>query len=289
MKKKNIFIKILGLVLFRTRGTVLNYSGSLISPINYGNQRSGNLQARAEELLDLLAPVPIKSTLIHCGTKGDGGYVVSDLDLQNCGFLISGGIEANNEFEIELAEQGIQGIQIDNSIDAPPKTHPNLKFIHATLGLRESDIFSMNEFLLSRANGDVIVKLDIEGAELDVLLNLEKRALQKILCLVMELHNLDQIPNNEFWGKIETVLRRLKLEGLVSCFVSPNNITGTEVFGGVAIPRNIEITFTRVENAKKRFNVKDFAKIKELQMKNDASLSSINVDHLIYRKALSGG
>jgi hypothetical protein len=39
-------------------------------------------------------------------------------------FLISGGIETNNDFELALAALGAEGIQIDYSISQPPVSHP---------------------------------------------------------------------------------------------------------------------------------------------------------------------
>lgn len=140
---------------------------------------------------------------------------------------------------------GIKGLQIDNSIDSAPLTHKNLKFIKATLGWNRSDTFSINEHIEISGIKDIVLKLDIEGAELKVINSITKLNLQKINVVIMEIHNFDHIFEDRFWAELCGTLTLLRDAGIFPCFVSPNNATSSEILGGLSIPRNIEVTMTR--------------------------------------------
>ena len=143
--KKYLSNKICRLVLFlffQQRGAVVNNFKSITSPNELKLQKSKIMQSRVEEFRSLINPIIVKKEkLRRYGSVGDGGYVLPINAVNKSKFLISGGIENNNEFEINLARLGITGIQIDNSIDKPPTLHKNLSFMRATLGnLHEVDI-----------------------------------------------------------------------------------------------------------------------------------------------------
>jgi hypothetical protein len=285
VKKKSTLMRFLTFLIFRARGGVLNTFNSLISPTEYKLKTSIEIQRRAEKLIDLLAPYPSKSELKLVGSRGDGGYFINRDDLLEAKYLISGGIENNNTFEYELAELGIKGLQVDNSIDSAPLTHKNLQFIKATLGWRGSDTFSINEHIERSGIKDIVLKLDIEGAELSAINSITKSNFKKINTVIMEIHNLDYIFEDKFWQELSGALTLLREVGLFPCFVSPNNATSSEILGGLSIPRNIEVTMTREKNLKKAFNYEDLIPINVNQQKNVNGLSSVNIDHIIFRKA----
>jgi len=287
LKKKGLLIKTLALLVFRSRGGILNTFDSLISPKEYKIKTSLELEKIVNELLELLAPYPSKSPLRLIGSQGDGGYLMANFDIKQAQFLISGGIETNNEFEYELAELGIEGLQIDNSIDYPPKVHKNLKFIRATLGLGENQSFSIDAYLDSVEHKNILLKLDIEGTELEVINGIKIHNLEKVHSAVIELHDLDYLFLNEYREKLLETLNHLKEAGLVPCFISPNNVTSAEIIGGILIPRNIEITFTRRNRVKSKFSMKDFEPIIKKQKKNINGISSININHIILRRVVN--
>jgi len=287
LKKKRLLIKAVAFSVFRSRGGILNTFDSLISPKEYKIKTSLELEKVVNELLDLLAPCPSKSPLRLIGSQGDGGYFMTDFDIKQAQFLVSGGIETNNEFEYELAELGIEGLQIDNSIDYPPKVHKNLKFIRATLGLGENQSFSIDAYLDSVESKNILLKLDIEGAELDVINGIKSHNLEKVHAAVIEFHDLDYLFLNSYRTKLLETLNHLKEAGLVPCFISPNNVTSAEIIGGILIPRNIEITFTRRNRVKNKFSMKDFEPIIKKQKKNLNGISSININHIILRRVVN--
>lgn len=242
-------------IFFKQRGAIINEFKSITSPSELKLQKSKIMQARVEEFRSLINPIIVKKEkLKRYGSVGDGGYVLPINAVNKSNFLISGGIENNNEFEINLARLGITGIQIDNSIDKPPALHKNLSFIRATLGnLHEVDIDDLITRFPARVNG--ILKLDIEGAEYSVINSLKN--LDKFNAITVEFHNLYKISEDNFWNNFKSILMKLKkYHGVV--FIAPNNCCGYTILGGFPIPNVIEITFAKksLVNGKRLKNTK---------------------------------
>jgi hypothetical protein len=232
------------------------------------------------ELISILSPNKFKGELKRFGDKGDGSYIVPGHLVTPRTYLISGGISNNNDFEIELAKKGVTGIQIDNSISKAPKEHKNLVFKTATLGERDGICEISLENLISNApsNKNLIVKLDIEGAEIAALQNLSKKSLKRINCLVIELHNLSSLIQND---RILQALIKLRNSGLRSVYLQANNGILDYVIAGILIPDNVEVTFVRKEKVSKP-SPKDVFRIKSLTTKNNKRNSFTNIDHFLY-------
>ena len=196
MKKKSLIIKILGVFFFKSKGSVLNNYNSLISPAEIKLRNSSS--AKINELISVLSPWKYKGEVNRYGGTGDGSYIIPTDIVNKKSFLISGGLGNNNNFEIELAKLGIKGFQIDNSINKPPKNHENLNFISKTLGALDGEESISLKTLISNIsnNNAVIVKLDIEGGEIEALRNLPRDILQRITCLSMELHSISSLHEN---------------------------------------------------------------------------------------------
>jgi hypothetical protein len=218
-------------LFFQQRGAVVNNFKSITSPNELKLQKSKIIQSRVEEFRSLINPIIVKKEkLRRYGSVGDGGYVLPINAVNKSKFLISGGIENNNEFEVNLARLGIIGIQIDNSIDKPPSLHKNLSFMRATLGnLNEVNINHLIARFPSRVSG--ILKLDIEGSEYSVLNSLKH--LDRFNAITVEFHNLYKISEDNFWKNFKSILIKL------------NNCCGYTILGGFPIPNVMEITFTK--------------------------------------------
>ena len=171
IKHKNLYKKILAILLFKKRGGVLNRHNSLISPEGYKLSYSQKVFNRVNTLIGYLAPHKCSSALKRVGGIHDGSYIIPNNLINSKTYLISGGIENNNQFEIFLANNGVVGIQIDNSINSPPEKHKNLNFIKTTLGKNDSLSEISLQTLIRNApnNKKLIVKMDIEGGEIDAI------------------------------------------------------------------------------------------------------------------------
>ena len=280
VKEKNLITKIIAFLHFKQKSGVLNRYNSLISPLEIYTRKSTKHSKSTHELISILAPNKFKGDLKRFGDKGDGSYVLPKNIVTPKTHLISGGIADNNEFEIELAKKGVTGIQVDNSITRAPKEHKNLIFKFATLGDKDGTNKISLGNLISNAptNKNLIVKLDIEGAEIAALQNLSKKSLKRIDCLVLELHNLSSLVQND---RVLKSLIKLKNSGLSSIYLQANNGILDYIISGVLIPDNVEVTFVRKEKVSKP-SPKDVLRIKKLTTKNNRTNSFTNIDHFLF-------
>lgn len=280
VKEKNLLTKIIAFLHFKQKGGVLNRYNSLISPLDFNTRKSQEHLKSIQNLVSILSPMKFKGDLIRIGNKGDGSYILPKNIINSKSYLISGGIANNNEFELELAKKGVIGIQIDNSIKNPPKEHPNLSFRIATLGAKDGPQTVSLENLISNApiKKELIVKLDVEGSEIDALQHLSKKSLKKINCLVLELHNLSSLAQDD---KILQTLQKLKNAGLLSIYIQANNGILDYIISGVLIPDNVEITFVKKGRVTKPL-VKDIQRMKKLATRNKKGFSETNIDHFLF-------
>jgi hypothetical protein len=278
MKKKNLIIKILGVFFFKSKGSVLNNYNSLISPAEIKIRNSSS--TKIDQLISVLAPWKYRGEINRYGGIGDGSYIIPTDIVNRKSFLVSGGIGNNNNFEIQLARLGIKGFQIDNSINKPPKNHDNLNFISKTLGVLDGEESISLKTLINNVpiNKAIIVKLDIEGGEIEALRNLPKNILQKITCLSMELHSIGSLHENT---QILEMLKHLKLSGFRSIYLQANNGCLTYTMSGYLIPDNMEVTFVK-KNRVIKPTLKEIQRIKMLQSKNNTDSTLVNIDHFLF-------
>ena len=280
IKRKSSPIKVLSLFLFRERSSVRNRFNSLLSPKEYKLQITPHLERNIQALISVIAPKGTNLRLERFGGSRDGSYVLPQKYVTKGTYLISGGIENNNELEISLANLGVCGIQIDNSIDQAPKTHKNLEFRKITIGDSDSQTETTLSSLMKLRNneGRLIVKLDIEGYEWKTLAALTKSELASIDCLILELHNLSLISNSEQGKEILEVLEKIEAAGLRSIFCQANNGCLTYVLGGTLIPDNMEVTFIKMK-ATRRLRIRDLVLLKRLKSTNVSHHAPINILH----------
>ncbi len=285
MVRPSLFIRLFSYLIFKEKGARRNDFGSVITQKQIDHERSIKIEDHVHKILELISPWPTKSNLVRVGSSGDGGYVLNEEDRNHTTYLFSGGIENNNDFEIEIAELGVSGLQVDNSIDEAPRKHQNLNFKKATVGI-ESDDFSLKSFIGSQKGQKLLIKLDIEGAEWTTLDSLSVSDLSSVTCLVAEFHFLGKLNQSEFFERVTRVFSKIRAAGLYPCFLSPNNVTGGDIHGGVMIPRNLEITFTKKENINFDASKEDWKSISEMIVKNRSVHSKINVDHILFYNLL---
>ena len=286
MNRPSLLIRLFSYLIFKEKGARRNDFGSLITQRQVDHERSIIIENHLYELLGLISPWPSKSNLVRIGSQGDGGYVLNEEDRDQTTSLFSGGIEDNNDFEMELAELGVSGLQIDNSIDEAPRKHQHLSFKKATVGTESGD-FSVKSFLASQNEQRLLIKLDVEGAEWSTLDELSISELSSVICLVAEFHFLGKLNQSDFLERVMRVFSKIRAAGLYPCFISPNNVTGVDIHGGVAIPRNLEITFTKKENIDFESSIDGWRSLSQMIVKNRSAHSKINIDHIVFYNLLN--
>jgi hypothetical protein len=198
------------------------------------------------DVLRLLRPFAARGMeKIRIGRDRDGGYVVLD-DFTPVRAALSFGVGDDASFDLAMAERGLKIAQIDHSIAAPPAQHPNLAFFRTKLGVEIGDgAFPLSAFveqLIPAADGDVILKLDIEGDEWRVLETAEPALLKRFRQIVCEFHRFDLLAREVFRARADTIFRKLEQDFFV-VHVHANNYASTHTLANVVVPEVLEITF----------------------------------------------
>ena len=202
-----------------------------------------------KDLFKRLRPKGVLNGLIRLGPKGDGGYLIPD-DLLGITHLFSPGVCGVSGFELSCAESGIKVYMADKSVDRPPAEHLNFSFIRKHIGVtRSENVICMNEWVRESLAGedevnDLLLQMDIEGAEYAVILSMDPEILRMFRVIVIEFHSLDQLWNRQFFEVARQAFDKICKDH--DCVhIHPNNCCGVSTVEDIAIPVVAELTFYR--------------------------------------------
>lgn len=203
--------------------------------------------ADLRRIVDLLRPVDAGPELIRIGAEGDGGYLLPD-DLDDIAACFSPGVDRQATFETALAERGIGAHLADRSVAAPPPGCSPASFEPVFLGTFDgAGTTTLGSWVQRHAPadaGDLLLQMDIEGAEYAVIDNAERSLLRRFRILVVEFHHLDAIGQPFVCRRIGEALEKLHLDFL-PVHLHPNNYAGIVRIGGLPVPPLLEVTFLR--------------------------------------------
>ena len=203
--------------------------------------------AALRALLSALRPLDGGVPLIRVGPDGDGGYLVPD-DLDGIRHAFSPGVSNESGFELELARRGMRVFLADYSVDGPAARHPSLVFDKRFVGcLTDERFMTLDDWhtaKLGTDGSDLLLQMDIEGAEYETLLAASPSLLGRFRIMVIEFHRLPQLWNEPFFALAARAFERLLATHAV-VHIHPNNCCGSVKSAGLEIPRIAEFTFLR--------------------------------------------
>lgn len=209
-----------------------------------------DVRGYATDLLSMLAPMSVVGIAkIRVGRDYDGGYVMLDHGLDGV-VAYSCGICEDVSWDLQIAERGTEIHQYDHTIDGLPETHARFHWQKRGIcgnGNREPGLATLSD--LMRENGhvgrrDLLLKMDIEGAEWDALTSLTNAELSSFSQIVLELHGLSKIFRNDWRAKVLTGVRHLNETHQV-VHLHANNHSVVRLLDGVAMPDCVEVTCVR--------------------------------------------
>ena len=209
------------------------------------------------DLIYSLHPMDSDNSLIRLGPDGDGGYLLPD-DLEGIKYGFSPGVSDESGFEMALAERGIEEFLADYSVDSPAEFHERFHFDKKFIGAHSDEKFmTMDQWKSCRIpdyDDDLIMQMDIEGAEFEALLSISPELLSQFRIMIIEFHYLQELFHERFFILLSRVFQKL-LQSHSVAHIHPNNCCGSIKGGGLEIPRVAEFTFYRND----RFERKSFA------------------------------
>ena len=195
---------------------------------------------------------------IRVGKKNDGGYVMIKPYSRNK-IAYSLGICDDVSWDKQMAEEGYVIFQYDHTIDGLPEKNESFywKKIGIT-GLEENDELKKLTTLLKNNHHEnisgMVLKMDIEGAEWDVLNSCPESVLLQFDQIVLELHNLNENENRE--KKLSAIAKLTKNHVVVH--VHGNNFRQTCFCGEYVTPDVVEMTLVNKDLYVVEKNVKSY-------------------------------
>ena len=203
-------------------------------------------QAMVIDALRLLTPHDVAGIdKIRIGGPGDGGYVLLDC-IQPGVPVMSFGIGPSVAFDQDMAERGHPVLMFDHTIDALPATHPSFTWHRAGVAAEPGpnlDTLANHMAGLAKSSTDMILKMDIEGAEWDVLSSAPTGLLARFSQITMELHDLQRLGEPDYNAKFQAALKALSDFAVVH--VHANNYGALVFVGGTLCAQTLEITYIR--------------------------------------------
>lgn len=187
------------------------------------------------------------SEFIRMGTERDGGYLVVDQDVpEQDRILYSFGVGGDVSFEIDMARRGYEAYIYDHTVEGLPEQNEKCHFFKQGLsGVSQpgQDVFYSLPELLHRnghtARNNMFLKMDIEGAELEVFANLPREIQQQFSQIVLEIHGLTA---ESAWDDIITALESLNTTHRL-VHLHANNYSRVAYYGNQCISDVVEATY----------------------------------------------
>jgi hypothetical protein len=210
------------------------------------------------------------------GPEFDAGYVGKSRPLPT--LLISGGAGKNIDFELELAQYGVEVHIFDHTLSKLPKQHENIVHHRNALcgekrRIRKSiSLQTTLEVSNQRNHQQIWLKLDIEGDEWALLAeNLE--VLGKFEQVFIEFHDTYKLSNATFRDDFTNIFQYLNSKfDLIS--ISSNNWQGMTNFGKSFIPTTFEVTFVKKNKVKPRLPGDGYKKYLSVNNQNRLAIPS---------------
>jgi hypothetical protein len=159
--------------------------------------------------------------MIRVGPNLDGGYVLPD-DLEGITALFSPGVDESIGFDLAISKRGIPCFLADGTVGTPKNLRENMQFEKKRIGNgREHSHIQMENWVSSSApkGGDLMLQMDIEGAEVEVLAQISDEILNRFRIIVIELHKVDVELLGPDRAKYDGFLKRLTENHLI-CHVN---------------------------------------------------------------------
>lgn len=211
------------------------------------------MKDQLKTLIKALRPVKTKYPLIRVGGNNDGGYLIPD-DLRGVKACFSPGVDVTASFEKDLLDRGIISHLADASVDAPPDGLKVMSFEKKFLGpFTDGDYMSLEYWVKAKElspwpTGDLILQMDIEGAEYQTILATSSEILRRFRIIAVEVHNAQHWFNPLAWDTMQTFFGKL-LADFYIVHMHPNNNCLFLQYDDVFFPTVFELTLLRKDRA----------------------------------------
>lgn len=203
-------------------------------------------KAKLEEFFSLIKSNQKACELIRIGGEGDGGYLLPN-DLDGIAECFSPGVDVIANFEKQLISRGLKCYLADYSVDSAPFNHELLTFDKKYLGLDDNDVYMrLGTWVRTKSTSkcDLLLQMDIEGAEYSVIADAPDEILKKFRIIIIEFHHLNRLFEFMSHDLISLAFKKI-LANFDIVHIHPNNCRKAIALYDYLIPPVMEFTFVR--------------------------------------------
>lgn len=218
-----------------------------------GDADTQSPQQEMLEVFQFLKPKPSAFPLIRIGGDCDGSYLLPD-DLGGITACFSPGVNNFKYFEDILVDKyGIDCHMCDYSSDLEkfrtPLKEGKQTFRKKWLDVKtEGNDLCLDDWVSEQSpSGDLLMQMDIEGAEYRNLLSVSDDTLRRFRIIVLELHDLHYMKCALVLREVISPLLRRLARTFSVAHAHPNNCCGDFAIPGssIRIPNVFELTYVR--------------------------------------------
>ncbi|WP_171181212.1 hypothetical protein [Ruegeria sp. HKCCD8929] len=198
------------------------------------------------QLLKKFQPMDCGKELVRVGPERDGGYLLPD-DFDGLAALYSPGVDETIGFDLDISRRDIPCFLADGTVEPPSCLASNMQFEQMMIGDGPVENFMTMADWIARtapAEGDLMLQMDIEGAEYEVLPSTPRPILDRFRIIAIELHTIDDCLLDPNRRKLSDFLELLT-QNHVICHLHPNTITAPVQILGRSVPPLLELTLLR--------------------------------------------
>lgn len=190
--------------------------------------------------------------LVRIGNIGDGGYIMVNNPVGNIAY--SFGIGNNVSWDKGMAMSSYEVFMYDHTIEHLPEDNKRFHFFKEGIAdkeFRKQNLHTLNYYIKKNCHQnetDMILKMDVEGAEWDALSTISYKTLKMFDQIVIELHDLIEFKSEAFCYKILSCLNYLVHDHTV-VHLHPNNCDSwISVDNEMLFPNTLEVTLVKTLN-----------------------------------------
>lgn len=192
------------------------------------------------------------------GGDADGGYVMLDTlrpPVVTAGYSLGIGNEVS--WDLAVAGRGIDLVLYDPTVDGPPQPVPRARFVRQGIGgaVAAPGRRTLAEMIADNGHegrDDLVLKMDVEGAEWPVLAEVGSDTLGQFAQIAVEFHRMAKVLQPQ--GHAEVVAAFSKLAAThVPVHVHGNNTRLPVWIGDLVLPDVLEVSWVRRADFEGRF------------------------------------
>ena len=227
-----------------------------ISFFNFNSLVKLNVTEEYYELLRSILTIKkvVGKNFVRVGRPHDGGYIMVDNFHAADKIAYSFGIGNDVSWDLNMAARGYDVFMYDPTINALPQENQKFHFFKegiAGIEMKEKSLNTLEHFVKMNGheyNDDMILKMDVEGAEWSFLATVSTELLNKFDQLVFEIHfMIDEKNQSEMNATLACLKKINKTHSLVH--LHANNARPFLIFDDkVLFPSLLELTYVKTPN-----------------------------------------